>query len=676
MTLQPQFAVELDLSATTAQQVSAKRRRAVQRGDYYQDEWIVRDTSGAAFNLGPTDDPWYVVRSSYRFGPASEGFLSVYAPVCSINNGPAGVISWYSMPEGTRRLIEQQIYWDIEIENVADTRFPIGAVFTIVKSVFTPLGDVTRDADIEGDGSSESSAESNPAAIDSASTVYSSGLHGELGLVDEVSGNELRLRSLLGRQGVQTSLVDKTIVVERKPLLYAPLSRSPLIGYAPEPFCSRRTAGAVDDSWLSDNHQSATAGGSADAYHTAAEHANNTPTKWGYPYMVCGCSVDTYGLPNNDHRRMRGSTSLSPRSGLFGRRLIGYEAGIPLRRGDFTRGRSIVWNLTGAMENVGYSDAFVDFCLDINPDCTAGTYATTHRMRMTSGNREFWTWSGEALFRARIELVALGLQGHAYHGEFHLYDPTTGGHMDSWSCGNIVASGLSSAPTRTATVYETTGTQLTGVPTLAVDVGVAAIASGTVIALLISGTYYTATVTAPYAGGAGNVDVGSWSALGVSIPAATIIYIETSTSVEAAYDWIAGHGLTAYLSVGSQSTGTAALAVDTGASTIEKGAQMVVLLNGIYYSATVTANYVGGTGNIALSGWSRSGINIPDNTPIYVRRDTATVQLRWRVDRDIANRIDTFDDTYQGATNQGSNTLRLHVDRYHVQYVGFRRGGS
>lgn len=577
MTLQPKFPIEVELSATDDRLVTALVRRAIYRGDYYADTGTVLDTGGSAFNLGPTDDPWYTIRVQFREGPASDGFPALFSAVATITNGPAGQYEFYALGEYTRQLVADTVYYDVEIENVSDDRFPVEATFTTRKAWGRPLGDITRSTTLEGNGTDDEVADSSSVAVESAQTLYSSGLSGEVSLLDGVVDGDLRLRSIIGRQGLQVSVSENTVVVERKPRLYAPLSRSPRLLYVPEPFCSRRTAGAVDDSGLADNHQDDEAGGAADAFFTAAEYANNTPTKWGYPYMVGGVAVDTNGLPHNDHRRVRGSSSLVPRSGLHGRRIVGYEYGHPVRKGDGTRGRKMVWSLTGAMENVGYSDAFVDFCLDINPDCTGGTYVTANRMRMTSGNREFWIWPGEALFRAQIELHFLGAQGHAFYGEFHLYDPATGGHMDSWEMGNRVTS----------------------------------------------------------------------------------------------FDWIAGQELTAYQSVGSQSTGTAALAVDTGTRTIEEGATVAVLISGVYYTATVTADYVGGTGNLALSGWSRTGVTIADNTPIYVRRETNTVQCRWRVDRDIANRLNTFDETYQGDTNQGANTLRLHVDRYHLQYVGF-----
>ncbi len=48
----------------------------------------------------------------------------------------------------------------------------------------------------------------------------------------------------------------------------------------------------------------------------------------------------------------------------------------------------------------------------------------------------------------------------------------------------------------------------------------------------------------------------------------------------------------------------------------------------------------------------------------------ARVQLRWRVDRDQANRIDTFDATNQGA-GQGANRLRCSVRSYALDFDGF-----
>jgi len=53
--------------------------------------------------------------------------------------------------------------------------------------------------------------------------------------------------------------------------------------------------------------------------------------------------------------------------------------------------------------------------------------------------------------------------------------------------------------------------------------------------------------------------------------------------------------------------------------------------------------------------------------------DDANIQLRWRVDRTLLTRTDTFDDTNQG-TNQGTDYIRCHVDSYELEPIGF--GGS
>lgn len=49
----------------------------------------------------------------------------------------------------------------------------------------------------------------------------------------------------------------------------------------------------------------------------------------------------------------------------------------------------------------------------------------------------------------------------------------------------------------------------------------------------------------------------------------------------------------------------------------------------------------------------------------------ARLQLRWRVERDLANRANTFDWANQGE-RQGANVLRLHVDDYGFEPIGFR----
>lgn len=49
----------------------------------------------------------------------------------------------------------------------------------------------------------------------------------------------------------------------------------------------------------------------------------------------------------------------------------------------------------------------------------------------------------------------------------------------------------------------------------------------------------------------------------------------------------------------------------------------------------------------------------------------ARLQLRWRVDKDLATRLNSFDGANQGE-RQGANVLRLHVDNYNYEPIGFR----
>lgn len=51
----------------------------------------------------------------------------------------------------------------------------------------------------------------------------------------------------------------------------------------------------------------------------------------------------------------------------------------------------------------------------------------------------------------------------------------------------------------------------------------------------------------------------------------------------------------------------------------------------------------------------------------------AKLQLRWRVDRDLANRVNSYTGENQGV-RQGANVLRLHVDSYSYNPIGFREG--
>lgn len=153
----------------------------------------------------------------------------------------------------------------------------------------------------------------------------------------------------------------------------------------------------------------------------------------GWPYML-RTAVDYFGLVHNRHKNLRGDNA-GEDSGV-----IGFEYGVPVYAGDFMRGRKLVWRLSGMAENVGYGDAFVDYCIDIDPAVSSGAFATTNRVRMASPQFGV-VWTGETPWRGMIEVVALGADSYVVHGEWKLYDPS-GVLLLAWESTQVVTSGV------------------------------------------------------------------------------------------------------------------------------------------------------------------------------------------------------------------------------------------
>lgn len=251
--------------------------------------------------------------------------------------------------------------------------------------------------------------------LTNASNLASSGndvvAEPEVGLAASDAGQLLELYSLAGSFGVDVARVGNSLRVTRRPRLWAPRNRPLAEGYTPVRSSSRRTAGAVGDNAASGPN-----------YHPAVLLDNHGASDHLWPYMLHG-GVDFYGIVHKFHRRLRG-TSLSDTSAIKG-----FEFGHRVEAGHARDGQTFLWELDGAIENVGWTDAFVDFAVEINP--TAGNFAGPNLMRLAQEIGA--TFSGERHYRARIELVVRGRDSCVVRGEWTLFS-SSGAVLRSWEC--------------------------------------------------------------------------------------------------------------------------------------------------------------------------------------------------------------------------------------------------
>lgn len=237
-------------------------------------------------------------------------------------------------------------------------------------------------------------------------------------LVQETTDREEEWRNsgVIGQLQDQITGLEKGYIkigdfVQRTPTLWAPYRRSSLESYKPKRLRSRRTAGAAGD-----------AGGS-DPWYPATLVDNHGATDHLYPYMV-PTGVDFYGLPHNKHKRLRSSNAGNDSGEL------GYEFGHDIAAGDLRSKATLRWELTGAVENVGWEDAFIEFAVEVNP--TVGDYAGPNLIRLVSPPLGA-TWGDERPFVGSISMEITGPDSWTVKGEFTIYSDT-GEVLVTWPC--------------------------------------------------------------------------------------------------------------------------------------------------------------------------------------------------------------------------------------------------
>lgn len=398
-------------TALTAEQVSSdpKILRALYRGDTFTETFVALDDTGAPFDL--TD--WTPTAQARLERAQDAGGTPKVAFVCSKGSPEsAGEITYTSTSDQSRAIQDEVLVFDVRITN--DTT---GVVATLRYGPLRLYGHVTDESTAEDAAVLPAP---DPQAFDAIENVYSAGsaqpAEDEIGMVagitEDASGRTAEVLSIAGQFGTETERVGNSVRVRLKPTLHVPMRGMSVRKYAPVlRGGSRRSCGQM-------------VGGDV-AYvptHITDNHELSESGRWGFPYGLW-TAYDYYLFPHNRHKRLR-SDSLGADTGV-----IGYEYGHRVEAGDGTLGRKLVWDVSGACANAGYTDAFWDWCLDVNPSCVAGAYVTTNRMRMVSEVLPVWT--GETRFEAHIELEFLTGTTHRYSGEFTIYD-TNGVVLRSW----------------------------------------------------------------------------------------------------------------------------------------------------------------------------------------------------------------------------------------------------
>jgi hypothetical protein len=274
----------------------------------------------------------------------------------------------------------------------------------------------------------ETAAEVN-AAVSLASTSPNEAALGELPVYTSKSGSTLQFLSLSGERGLIAETVGGSVRIRQSERLWAPWKASGLEAYRCKSLRSRRTAGAVGDS------------GGSSPWLPATLLDNHGATDHLYPYMV-PTGLDFYGLPHNKHRRLRG-TSLSDTSSE-----LGYQFGHDIAAGDARARTLLAWTLSGKVENVGWTDAFIEFAVEVNP--TVAVYNGSNLARMISPDIGA-TWSGERHFSARVFLEVSSATSWSVWGEFAIYS-STGSVLREWTRSKTITAGSHSWLTAAARV--------------------------------------------------------------------------------------------------------------------------------------------------------------------------------------------------------------------------------
>lgn len=412
---QPRYRVRVTLTANNQNLVTSERLRAVYRGDDYYGTLSITDEAGTPFNLSygnPGVLNW-TIRAALRPSVVVRGGELLAAATCSASDLTGGVVAFWFAKEDTAAIYVDRGEFDLEIENLTDSRFAVGRTFTTHGGPFEAYGDVSRSADLEPSEPAVSSSGSGDALTGLAnllSTGAATPAETEHGIHKETVSNVAYLRSLTGTLGLRARQIGESIRIERRPSLLAPYQMRPQLRYRPVRLLGRKTAGAADDPTLST---------------CSAVHGTNH----GYPWQVW-TATDANGHPHEGHQYIIDSATQGTDTGIRGA-----TTGYLITRGDFVRGAKLSWDLFGMAQNVGKLDAFWDFALDINPRVAASVYDDTYRMRMVSPELGV-IWAGEIPWKAHIELFPIDATTCAWWAEFKVFD-STGSLLLEWDTGSI-----------------------------------------------------------------------------------------------------------------------------------------------------------------------------------------------------------------------------------------------
>lgn len=138
----------LDLTETEEASVDIANGmgRAIVQDASYKLELQVLDENGDPFSLGPTASPkWEAhaqLRSSFYDNDSQSAQLTF---VCTVANGPIGLIDVEATPALTAAITATSGRWDIELENLSDTNFDVGYSQILFAGKWKLFQDVTRD---------------------------------------------------------------------------------------------------------------------------------------------------------------------------------------------------------------------------------------------------------------------------------------------------------------------------------------------------------------------------------------------------------------------------------------------------------------------------------------------------------------------------------------------------
>lgn len=386
---------------------------AVYRGDTYVDSTqIYESTLTVPFDLSygnPGTLNW-TLRATFGTDMIADGGTPLAEAVLTVDDLTTGVVSYTFEAADTAGIDVPSGVFDLEMENVSDTRFAVGRVFTVLTGTVHFRGDISRSATLSPSvlDDSEPSSDALTGLANLLSTGASTPSETEHGVYRDTVSGTAYLRPIMGTQGISATQEGESIRIKRRPKLFAPQSRSIQSWYRPIVCLGRRTAGSSDYS-------------NALAAYPDSDSA--------YPWMLAH-AIDVNEIPSNGHQWLANTDDpIGAGTGYNG-----YLSGHKIKGGDFRRGRKLVWDLIGSYQNTdnGVSDAGFEFSIDINPamnDPLDEEYDQTRMMRFPFDVGAYYTSAGlkEMPFRAKLELVCLGEANYFASFEATLYSETDTG---------------------------------------------------------------------------------------------------------------------------------------------------------------------------------------------------------------------------------------------------------